>query len=232
MSARYAIYYSPEADAPLTLAAANVLGRDAFGRAVEQRAPLPGLADLDLDLDELTADPRSYGFHATLKAPFELAAGRSEDALILAFEAFCKTAAPFTAPIQVSNIGPFIAFRLATPSDEMGRLHSDCVRQFEPFRAPLSDDDIERRRRARLSPQQDARLLEFGYPYIFDDFQFHMTLTSSIKDDALRARLVAGLSDRLAAFQGPHRFETLALFKQATRQDPFYVLHLARLNTP
>jgi hypothetical protein len=59
-----------------------------------------------------------------------------------------------------------------------------------------------------------------------------MTLTSSIKDDALRARLVAGLSDRLAAFQGPHRFETLALFKQATRQDPFYVLHLARLNTP
>ncbi len=226
MTARYAIYYCPEADAQITLAAATFLGRDVFGRSVEPRAPLLGLDDLDLE--ELTADPRGYGFHATLKAPFELAQGRSEEELVQALEAFCKAKAPFTAPIEVSDIGPFIAFRLASPSDEMNQLHEACVRQFEPFRAPLSDADLERRRGARLSAQQEAWLLEFGYPYIFDDFRFHMTLTGSIKDNGLRAEVVSALSNRFAPFKGYHRFKTLALFKQETRQEPFDVLKISR----
>jgi putative phosphonate metabolism protein len=227
MSARYAIYYCPEANEPITHAAATFLGRDAFGRPVEPRAPLPGLTDLDLD--GLTDDPRGYGFHATLKAPFELAAGRSEQELVQALEAFCKVTAPFSAPIEVSDIGPFIAFKLAAPCDEMNQLHQACVRQFEPFRAPLSDADLERRRRARLTAQQEAWLVEFGYPYIMDDFRFHMTLTGAIKDDGLRAQVVAALSDRFADFNGNHRFETLALFKQETRHDPFYVIKISRL---
>ena len=226
MTARYAIYYCPEADAPLTLAGATFLGRDVFGRAVEHRAPLPDLADLDLE--ELTADPRGYGFHATLKAPFELAADRSEEELVQALEAFCTVTAPFTAPIKVSDIGPFIALRLASPSVEMDHLHRACVTEFEPFRAPLTDADLERRRRARLSAQQEAWLLEFGYPYIFDDFRFHMTLTRSIKDDGLRAKVVRALSNRFAPFEGNHRFQTLALFKQETRQDPFNVVKISR----
>ena len=226
MTARYAIYYCPEADAPLTLAAATFLGRDAFDRPVGPRAPLSGLEGVDLD--GLTADPRGYGFHATLKAPFELAADRSQDELVQALETFCQAKVPFTAPIEVSDIGPFIAFRLAAACDEMDQLHRACVTEFEPFRAPLSDADLERRRRARLSPQQDLWLQEFGYPYIFEDFRFHMTLTSSIKDEALRAKVVRALSDRFAPFEGNHRFETLALFKQETRQDPFNVVKLSQ----
>jgi 2'-5' RNA ligase len=182
----------------------------------------------DLDLDGLTADPRGYGFHATLKAPFELAADRSQEDLVQALETFCQANAPFTAPIEVSDIGPFIAFRLAAACDEMDQLHRACVTEFEPFRAPLSDADLERRRRARLSPQQELRLQEFGYPYIFDDFRFHMTLTGGIKQDGLRARVVRALSDRFAPFEGNHRFETLALFKQQTRQDPFNVVKISR----
>ncbi len=229
MTARYAIYYCPEADAPLTHAAASFLGRDAFDRPVDPRAPLSGLEDLDLD--GLTSDPRGYGFHATLKAPFELADGSSQEELVQALDAFCRVTAPFTAPIEVSDIGPFIAFRLAAPSVEMDQLHRACVTEFEPFRAPLSDADLERRRRARLSPQQELALQEFGYPYIFDDFRFHMTLTGAIKDDGLRAKVVRALSDRLAPFEGNHRFETLALFKQQTRQDPFNVVKISRFTT-
>lgn len=226
MTARYAIYYCPEADAPLSHAAATFLGRDAFDRPVDPRAPLPGLDDLDLD--GLTTDPRGYGFHATLKAPFELVQGRSEEELVQALEAFCSVTEPFAAPIEVSDIGPFIAFRLASPKDEMDQLHRACVTEFEPFRAPLSDADLERRRRARLTAQQELWLQEFGYPYIFDDFRFHMTLTGSIKDDGLRAKVVRALSDRFAPFEGNHRFETLALFKQETRQDPFNVVKISR----
>ena len=133
MAARYAIYYCPEADAPLSHAAATFLGRDAFDRPVEPRAPLPGLDDLDLDLDGLTTDPRGYGFHATLKAPFELVQGRSEEELVQALEAFCSVTEPFTVPIEVSDIGPFIAFRLASPKDAMGQFHPACGTQFGPF---------------------------------------------------------------------------------------------------
>lgn len=227
MSTRYAIYYCPEADAPLTLAAANFLGRDAFGRPVQPREPLPGLAGLDLD--RLTADPRGYGFHATLKAPFELARGRSEEELVQALEAFCLSTARFTGSIEVSDIGPFIALRLAAPSTEMDQLHRACVTEFEPFRAPLSEADLERRRQARLTVQQEAWLLEFGYPYIFDDFRFHMTLTGRLRDEMLRANMVEALSDRFERFQGIHSFETLALFKQLSRQEPFYVLKIVNL---
>jgi putative phosphonate metabolism protein len=226
MTARYAIYYCPEADAPLTHAAATFLGRDAFHRPVDPRAPLPGLDNLDLD--HLTADPRGYGFHATLKAPFELADGRCEEELVQALEAFCRVTASFTAPIEVSDIGPFIALRLAAPCIEMDQLHRSCVTEFESFRAPLSTADLERRRRARLTVQQDLWLQQFGYPYIFDDFRFHMTLTGAIKDDGLRAKVVRALSDRFASFEGEFRFETLALFKQETRQDPFNVVKISR----
>lgn len=227
MSPRYAIYYTPPADAPLTIAAASFLGRDAFGRAVEPRDPLTELEALDVDA--LTADPRGYGFHATLKAPFELAAGCSEPQLAQALESLGQTAAPFTGSIAVATIGPFVAFRLTEPSAAMQALHEACVRQFEPFRAPLSDFDLARRRRPGLTPTQDQRLVAFGYPYIFEDFRFHMTLTGPVQDDDTREAIIRALSGRFAPYVGVHRFDSLAVFKQPTREAPFHVLATAPL---
>lgn len=226
MSPRYAVYYTAAADAPLTLAAAAFLGRDAFGRALEPVQALPGLEHLDLQT--LTADPRGYGFHATLKAPFEMAPGRSEAELVAALEAYCRTAVAFDAPIAVADIGPFIAFRLTAASPQMQTLHEDSVRKFEAFRAPLSDFDLARRRKAPLTPVQDERLVAFGYPYIFEDFRFHMTLTGAVKDPAERAAIVAALRERFAPHEGLHRFETLAIFKQPSREAPFDVLAISK----
>ena len=222
MSARYAIYYTPPADHPLTRRAAAWLGRDAFGDEPLVRPALPGLEGLDLDA--LTADPRGYGFHATLKAPFELAPEAGEGTLLEFAERFAARQAPFEAAIAPASLGRFVAFRLSGPCAQMQALHSACVRAFDPLRAPLGAGDLARRRKAPLTAEQDARLLAWGYPYVFDDFRFHMTLTGSLLDPATGQRLLAALQAHFADLSGPHRFGGVAVFRQDDRAGPFRVL--------
>ena len=222
MSARYAIYYTPPADDALTWRAAAWLGRDAFTGAHLARPSLPGLEGLDLDA--LTEDPRRYGFHATLKAPFELAPGADEAALLDFAEGFAARRAPFEAAIAPAALGRFLALRLAKPSPAMQALHGACVREFDRFRAPLGDFDLARRRKAPLTAEQDARLVAWGYPYVFDDFRFHMTLTGSLPDAATGERLLAAIQAHFADLTAPHRFEGVAVFAQGARAEPFRVL--------
>jgi hypothetical protein len=222
MSARYAIYYAPREGDPLMVQAGHWLGRDVFSGDDLAR---PSVADLeDLDLEALTASPRHYGFHATLKAPFELAADQSEDGLIAGLADFCAQYKSLEADIGPQELSHFIAFRLTGDTGAMLALHEACLRAFEPFCAPLSDADIARRRKAPLSAIQDERLLEFGYPYIFEDFRFHMTLTGEVRDPALRARIVAALQRHFSALIGPHTFWGLSLFKQDSRDEPFKII--------
>lgn len=222
MSPRYAIYYAPAAGAALWRKASAWLGRDAYTGQVLAR---PALADLDgLDLDALTADPRGYGFHATLKAPFELADGVSEAELLDFAARFAAARAPFDAAIAPAALGRFLAFREQEPSAGIAALHGDCVRAFDPFRAPLGELDLARRRKAPLTPEQDARLVAWGYPFVFEDFRFHMTLTGQVRDEDLRERVLGVLRDHFAEESGPHRFDGVAVFKQADRAAPFGIL--------
>lgn len=221
MTSRYAVYFAPAAGGPLAEKAAAWLGRDAYSDTARARPPFPALADLDLDA--LTADPRSYGFHATLKAPFELAPGRSEAELLAFAETFAWGQDAFEADIAPQALGRFLAFRLTGPSAPMAALHAACVRDFEPFRAPLSDFDLARRRKSPLTPEQDERLVAWGYPHVFDDFRFHMTLTNSIRDEAVRERVLAALVDHFAPETGRYRFDGVAVFRQASREAPFTV---------
>lgn len=222
MTARYAIYYAPAAGSGLWRRAAAWLGRDAVTLETLEPPRLPDLADVDVAA--ITADPRHYGFHATLKAPFELAEGRSEAELLAAAETFAALRSAFDAGIAPNVLGRFLAFRLTDGEAQMQDLHAACVRDFEPFRAPLSEADIARRRKARLTGEQDARMLAWGYPYIFDEFRFHMTLTGAIADDALRARVLAALREYFGADAGPHRFDAVAVFRQPDRQSMFQVM--------
>jgi putative phosphonate metabolism protein len=225
MTARYAIYYVPPAATPLWDKASAWLGRDAYAGAPRPRPGFPPLSDLDLDA--LTADPRGYGFHATLKAPFELAARRSEAELLAALRSFAAGQSPFEAAIAPAALGRFLAFRLQTPCPEMDALHGACVRELDAFREPLSDFDLARRRKAPLTPEQDERLIAWGYPYVFEDFRFHMTLTGQIRDEDDRERVLAVLRDHFAPETGPHRFDGVAVFKQADRDAPFVILERA-----
>lgn len=196
-SPRYAIYYAPAPGSDLDRFGAALLGYDAF---TGQDLPFPdGILQAAPDWRGLTGDPRKYGFHATLKAPFSLASGRTEAGLVSACEAFAATprAIPVIRPV-VGSISGFIAVIPAEPPAALIRLAADCVTEFDSFRAPLTEVDRVRRNPSQLTPPQRQHLERWGYPYVMDDFCFHMTLTGRVGAER-REALLAMLRDRFAA---------------------------------
>lgn len=219
---RYAIYYTPEKDDPLTRLAARWLGRDAFdGKVSATPSTVPLSAN---ELASHTAAPRRYGFHATLKAPFRLADGESEQALVDALARFARSREPIHLPrIELRRIGGFFALVPQTPCAALERLAADAVGEFERFRKPLSPAEIERRNPSALTPGQLENLHKWGYPYVFEEFRFHMTLTGRVADNES-----ARVERAIEAFFGPLLMEpleiaSLALFVEREPGAPFRV---------
>ena len=221
--ARYAVYFMPRPGSPLLERAAHWLGRDALSGLPLERPPVEGLGDLSPD--RLTAGPRHYGFHATLKAPFEPVPDLTPGDAVRRVRAFAAGRTPFEIRLEVAPLGRFLALRLVRPSPEMTDLHWACVRELDALRAPISNSDVVRRRRAGLSEEEDANLLQWGYPYIFEGFRFHMTLTSRVTCreslDSVRDALAAHFAPVLA---DPVPVDGVALFAQLDREAPFTVL--------
>ena len=183
---RYAVYYAPAADSALWRFGSATLGYDATTGGELPGAVPPGCEALDWTA--LTTEPRRYGFHATLKAPFELSDGRSEGAL----RAFARNYVAGRAPVglkglAVDALGHFVALTPAEPSQALQTLAFDVVQAFEPFRAPLSQADLARRLQSPLTPAHRAYLEAYGYPYVGDAFRFHMTLTGALPEADLAA---------------------------------------------
>ena len=219
---RFALYAAPPAQNRLSQAAARWLGRDAWGGAVSPRAPAPGFDAATLD--RLTAEPRRYGFHATLKPPFRLAGGATIDGLRSALQAFGASAPAVLVPaLDLRRIGPFFALVPEGDLPALQALAAAVVRSFEPFRAPLTEDEVARRRPERLTPRQREHLAAWGYPYVFDEFRFHMTLTGPVPEE-LRDPMEAVLRERFAAFIGrPLAIDSLALFVEPEPPGNFVV---------
>ncbi|MBB4187045.1 putative phosphonate metabolism protein [Sinorhizobium terangae] len=225
---RYAIYFALPADDRLTQTAAHWLGRDAFIDGALSWPEVPALGRENQMA--LTADPRRYGFHGTLKAPFELAEGKSEADLLAAFDEFAAEIEAFEVPrIVLHQIGPFFALVPAEDCPPLRSLAEQAVRRFEPFRAPLSDADIARRNPERLTRRQREYLTTWGYPYVFEEFQFHMTLTGPVPKETqpvMRETLTAAFEE----FTGkPLDVATIALFVEPHRGAPFTVYSLLPL---
>ncbi|WP_322514104.1 DUF1045 domain-containing protein [Rhodopseudomonas palustris] len=211
---RYAIYYLPPPGSALDRFGSTLLGYDVFTGA-EPLFP-EAMTRAVPDWAAVTSDPRKYGFHATLKAPIALASGQSEAELLWACATFAETprAIPTITPM-VRSIGSFIALVPSEPSDDLAQLAADCVRSFDSFRAPLTPEDRARRKPALLSLRQVQYLDHWGYPYVIEEFRFHMTLTGSV--DLARHDELLGL---LRAQFDALRLETLAIDRIALcRQD-------------
>lgn len=219
---RYAVYFTPAEADPLTRAAVEWLGRDAFSGWSGKQPEVEGIDKAMLAA--LTADPRRYGFHATLKAPFHLKDGETEDRLMAAFADFCGATPAFTIPeAVVRQHGPFFALVPATLHPPLQDFAADIVRHFEPFRAPLSEADIARRNPEKLSPSRYDNLMRWGYPSVMEEFRFHMTLTGPV-DDVFAAPMQRILAARFAAFdRRPLVINGLAVFQEEERGAPFTV---------
>ena len=222
MIKRYAIFHTPSG-AFAQWGAAWLGWNSATGQPVAH--PENG----DLDASTLTRRPRKYGLHATLKAPFRLSTDTEEAGLRNAVDAFAaQHRAVEISELTLAYRNGFIALRPADDAPALNRLAADAVKIFDPFRATLTQDEIARRRKARLSPRQDQQMLDWGYPFVFDDFHFHITLTGRIapKDSGpILTRLAPQLETVINA---PFTVSSISLMGEDA-EGMFHLLHQAPL---
>ncbi|MCP4316062.1 MAG: DUF1045 domain-containing protein [Hyphomicrobiales bacterium] len=219
---RYAVYFCPPLSNPLTRVATNWLGRSAFTDETFETPAVSGLTNSEIAFH--TAAPARYGFHGTLNAPFHLASDADEAALVAALTALSTTVAQFEIPrLVISRIGLFFALVPEKPVAELRDLADRCVLELDRFRAPLSEADIARRAPQNLSSGQLANLQRWGYPYVFDEFRFHMTLTGPVENrDADRVKqALHGFFDPVLC--EPIEVRAVALFTETERGSPFLV---------
>jgi putative phosphonate metabolism protein len=218
---RYAIYYVPPAASGLYRNAAQWLGRDV---ETGSEKPRPAVGDLAWhEIADITASPKHYGFHATLKPPFVLRDGVNEQTFLAAVADVCNTRRPFSLPaLRVGTIAGFVALLLSEPCAEMDDLANTCVEALDPFRAPPSPAELEKRRQAQLTPRQEELLEKWGYPYVMEEFRFHMTLTERLPEpDEIRESLDAFFAPHL---REPPRVDGIAVCRQDQRSQPFQIL--------
>lgn len=223
MTRRFAIYFSPPAGSDLARLGADLLGRDAETGEARPQPRLDGIAPDRFRA--ITEDARHYGFHATLKAPFALAEGVTGDALHQAAAAFAATRAPATGPtLALASLGGFLALIPSAEAPAVHALADACVEAFDPLRAPLSAAELERRRRSPLTPAQDGHLERWGYPYVFDQFRFHMTLTARLNDLDEHEEVHVALAGVTAPVcRDPLVIDAISVFEQDGRDAPFRI---------
>jgi putative phosphonate metabolism protein len=217
---RYAVYWAPP-----TGSALDRLGAAWLGRAAETAAPVSRPAFTGFDpkhLDAITAEPRRYGLHGTLKPPFRLAAGTSPADLEDAIQQFAVRLPPVIAPsLMVAQVDRFLALIPSSPAASINALAQDCVERFDPFRAPLSPKELERRRASPLTPSQESNLQRWGYPHVGEEFRFHVTLTGSL-EPSLAAKLIPELKMFFApVLNEPLELREIVLFTEPSPGTSF-----------
>jgi uncharacterized protein DUF1045 len=216
--ARLALYWAPDLDDPLHRDGSSWLGRDAETGAALRQPVVPGH-----DLAAITADPRGYGLHATLKAPFRLRVSWAE--ALDAAAALAARLRPFgLPPLAVCDLDGFLALRETAPCPPLRALADACVEALDFCRAPPDEAELAKRRRAGLSPEGEANLARWGYPYVFDAWRFHVTLTRRLSPEEKAAVLPAAEAHlRGALGHGRRRVSSFCLFTQAAGGASFLI---------
>ncbi len=212
MTPRYAIYYSPDPGSPLAAFAQAWCGP---GSQLTSALDRPYI-------DRITANTRRYGFHGTLKPPFELNPVLSLDGLMEAARLFARTVAPVELPpLELAVIGKFIALTPTHESEALEKLAAACVRAFEAFRVPMTAEQFAQYKLNKLTVHQEQMLKHWGYPYVMEEFRFHMSVTDRIEDEAERLRVMAELARIAAPVIGkPLVVRALTVFHQPGSDEP------------
>lgn len=214
MSSRYAIYYAPESGTAWSDFGTHWLGAEPWriGRPVRSDWPLLEASEQE----RVTAEPRRYGFHATLKAPFRLHAAGNPNVLLARVTALARTLHPLPLGtlVPVYTAG-FVALVPSTVNPALTALAQACVTELDDLRAPLTAADLARRRPDQLDPRGRELLARFGYPHVLERYRFHMTLTGPV-DTALAGRIVAHLARPMAQLnaQSPPILDRLCIFEE------------------
>ena len=229
MTTRYAVYFAPAQDTPLWAFGCAWLGRNpATGQVLAQ----PQVDGFSADrLRELTASPRLYGLHATLKPPFQLQPGITSEELADAVRSLAACHTSFELPrLEVGLLAGFLALRTVADSTRLRALADAGVMELDRFRQPPDAAELQRRRATVLPPRQEELLLRYGYPYVLDQWRFHITLTERLTA-ADAERLRPWLAERLRAVLNQRlRCEDVCLFVQPLTGADFRLLQRFPLN--
>jgi len=227
--ARYALYYAPPRDDPFWSVGVRWLGRDPETGETLSPPTVHGLESARQQ--QLTEAPRRYGWHATFKAPFALGEGLSLEDLMAELERFCSRhrALPLP-PLAVAALDGFLAVIPSKPSGMLAELARECVEFFDPLRAPQSAAERSSRNPAALSERQRAYLDRWGYPYVLEEYRFHLTLTERLAP-ADHAVLLPWLERYFAAALAmPAVANAVALFEEPSPDAPLRLLRRVRFS--
>lgn len=217
---RYAVYYLPPEGSALARFGASWLGWDS---TTAQEAAHPNVRSVDVAA--ITATPRKYGFHGTMKPPFRLAEGTRTDDLKTELATLAAQHLAFEAPpLALKSLGYFLALVPSAPCEPLADLAARCVMDLDHFRAPPGEAELAKRRAAGLSAPQEANLLKWGYPYVFDQFRFHLTLSGKLEDAELAATKSELEPLTAPLCQGPMPVVDIALLGEVDG-GRFHVIH-------
>jgi putative phosphonate metabolism protein len=226
---RYAVYYAPHPQSDLGRFGNAWLGRDPLANIELAR---PALAGLKVnDVIAATTSPTRYGFHGTLKPPFTLKQGQSRSGLEAALEKLCADITPVTCgPLTLKSISGFLALIPTDPVAPLEHLAARMVRDLDDFRQPEDATAMNKRRAAGLSARQENYLVTWGYPYVMEDFRFHLTLSNKLAPKQLE-RFEASLASTAAPLcQTAFIIDDICLFGDPGDGKPFHLLRRFALN--
>ena len=226
---RYAVYYVP----PKTSALA-AFGRDWLGVDVETGTNLDPTPIVGIPLERqraLIAEPQRYGFHGSLKPPFSLATNFTANGLLFATQLLAKGIKPIEIPpLELAFIGKFLALSPVSSSAQLENLAASCVRALEGFRAHRTEQELAEYRQSKLTVHQEQMLDNWGYPYVLEEFRFHITLTGRIDDEKERNLVMKAAAERCADFVGkPLIIDEFTICKQAGLDRPMRVFQRIKL---
>jgi putative phosphonate metabolism protein len=218
MTERFAIYFAPSATSNLWERAAVWLGRDANDGDLFD-GPVAGI-DRDRLLN-FTQSANRYGFHATLKAPMSLAEGTTEADLRAAISAFAAQHSPIDlGKPQLTSLDGFLAL-LVDDKEQLQDFAAHVVETFDPFRAPMTIKDREARVGKGLTERQIELLDAYGYPYVFEEFRFHMTLSDRLGEADAAEITPAAQTWFSPVLDEPLLLDRLSLFHEPDTGKPF-----------
>ena len=221
MSARYAIYYAPAPGSPWWQFGAHWLGRD---ECKDSALTQPVLTHIKPEvLRSITSSPRRYGFHATLKAPFGLAVGRTVAQLQSRLNMLARTLQPVAVgPLHAIALGDFLALVPTHAPEKLMQLASACVRDLDDLRRPLEPEDLARRRPKKMDARALELLHQYGYPHVLERFRFHFSLTGPVTPESAQT-VLHEVQDRVAYLNAtePLRLDRLCLFVEPGHGQAF-----------
>src|SRR5882757_10366349 len=127
--------------------------------------------------------------------------------------------------MRLAEIGSFLALVPEGRCPELQDLADRCVVEFDEFRRPADEAELARRRAAGLSPRQDELLMRWGYPYVLEEWRFHLSLTGRIADPGERTAVTDLLRRQFMGFiDRPLAVRDLCVFRQPAAGRPFTAL--------